>query len=294
MFGKKAFVVSQGLPKMFASLLKNRVGCVSFFLAKPSREVLQVRNIMGIPEIVLRVIRLTAVPFAARLVLLEFISQATTINREGKLVAPVSMKRVSEVLGINRRSLNTYVNELERQGIVSRHYYGTNSVVVIIDIEKVRGGIGIPGDRNVIEDVSSSREEKEETFIENVVVVTESQENEEVDEVEEDEAVECLKESQAQTVYMKKALEAISNRLASEGWRERMVKELVEEFGDYRSRRFYELLVRKVSYSIIEEARRITRGACYYREVRNPGAYFVGVLKNLLNVRRLDFGFGAS
>ena len=229
------------------------------------------KNVTGIPDIVALVFRMKGISSASRLLLIEIIRQATNVNREGKLVARISPKRLSIDMGVCRRSVGNYLEELESHGIISRHSFGTREMLAVIDVERIRQ----------LANVSRiSTPKKERTYVENVDLVAE-----EFQESGETQEREAFREPAVTSASGEIFLKALENMKKKAKWREHLIQELVEEFGDEGSRRFYELVVDRVSLRVIEEARRITRSACLRRAVRNPGAYFVGVLKRLLGVQ---------
>jgi len=245
--------------------------CCGKIAKNPLSGVIPLKNVSGIPDIVALVFRLKGLSSSARLLLVEILRQATSVNREGKLVARISPKRLSIDMGVCRRSVGNYLAELEGQGLISRHPFGTREMLVIIDVERIRQ----------VANVSRiSTPKKEKTYVENVdLVVEECQKNEETKERQ------ASREPAVVPASGEIFLKALENMKKKAKWRENLVQELVEEFGDEKSREFYGLIVSRVSLRVIEEARRITRSACHRRAVRNPGAYFVGVLKKLLGIQ---------
>ncbi|MCS7241367.1 hypothetical protein [Candidatus Caldatribacterium sp.] len=235
------------------------------------------RNVLGIPELVSKVVSLKDLSHQARCILIELIYNATMVDVDGALVVPVSPARLCAKLGIHRRSYTNYLIELRNAGIVTRKYYRYRSVIYLINVKAIEEW----KDSSRSHNVTTVKEEMKDSFDVSNVKEESGGGIPERDEVREPVGVGGVEGSSS--IFMR-ALEQLKVQAKKSEWKRRLVDSLVVEFGDEKSRKFYEVLIEKVSIRLIDEARRITMSACRTKEVTNPGGYFVGVLKRLLGV----------
>jgi hypothetical protein len=252
------------------------------------------RNILGIPDLIRKVIRLGGLSNPAKIILLELICQATSFNNQGELESPTVPKRLADVVHSSRRSVTNYVKELENLGLVRRLHYDSYNVLFLINIEAIKGGkfpnvSNVENNNNFKNNINVENVEEGFQGVEGKFPTGEGDDGgggcpapSRIGEERESAGSDRVMTEVGSAVWS--AYQRVLEKSRENDWRKRLVEELVQEFGDGRSRDFYTKLVERVSFQILDEARRITQSAMVYRDVRNPGAYFVGVIKKLIGI----------